>query len=196
MKSLRKAIDILELLKDSSRSHTIAELHEETNLPPSTIHRILNALAEKHFVTHDEATHTYQLGPALISLGVSAAKSFTLQDVARPILRELSAKIYEDSYLVVKVKDRGMVLLQQSGSNPLKVVEDFGANVTLEDGTAYTVPAGDVVIPRYTDMASFAAVELPDGRIGTVEVSFGQDGYPVYINGIIQDEYGEIHYAD
>ncbi|MBR3381697.1 MAG: hypothetical protein IKG85_01485 [Clostridia bacterium] len=69
-------------------------------------------------------------------------------------------------------------------------------DVTLEDGTAYTVPTGDVVIPRYTDMASYAAVELPDGRIGTVEVSFGPDGYPVYINGIIQDEYGEIHYAD
>ena len=69
-------------------------------------------------------------------------------------------------------------------------------DVTLEDGTAYTVPAGEVVIPRYTDMASYAAVELADGRIGTVEVSFGPDGYPVYINGIIQDEYAEIPSAD
>ena len=69
-------------------------------------------------------------------------------------------------------------------------------DVTLEDGAAYTVPTGDVVIPRYTDMTSYAAVELPDGRIGTVEVSFGPDGYPVYINGIIQDEYAHMPYAD
>jgi hypothetical protein len=68
-------------------------------------------------------------------------------------------------------------------------------DVTLEDGSAYTVPEGAVVIPRLTDMASWAAVELEDGRLGYVEVSF--DHYHrVLINGIDQDEYAVMPYAD
>ena len=194
MKSLRKAIDILELLKDSSRSHTIAELHEETSLPPSTIHWILNALAEKHFVTHDEATHTYQLGPALISLGVSAAKSFTLQDVARPILRELSAKIYEDSYLVVKVKDRGMVLLQQSGSNPLKVVEEFGYEMDLHCGAIRKVLLA-YQDPSYIEYYMDKRLDRPNAFPRTSRRALEKDLHQIRQDGIAVSNGEYVHEA-
>ncbi len=134
MKSLEKTIEILELLKDSSRRHSIAELSARTGQPPSTVHRILSVLCEHRYAVRDEAAHTYQLGPALIPLGRAAAEGFHLQDVARPVLRTLSARLYEDSYLIIKVGDKGMVLLQQSGTNHLKVVEEFGYEMDLHCG--------------------------------------------------------------
>ena len=189
MKSLMKAIDILELLKDTSKKHTIAELHEKTDLPPSTIHRILNALAEKHFVTHEEATHTYQLGPALISLGVSAVKGFTLQDVARPVLKELSDKVYEDSYLVIKVKDRGMVLLQQSGANHLKVVEEFGYEMDLHCGAIRKVLLAyqdDAYVKHYLD----SRLDRPNAFPRTSRTALEKDLKQIRQDGIAVS-YGE-----
>lgn len=122
------------------------------------------------------------------------------QDEGLPMMKR--TEIFGTYYLNGRftVTDEGFVDLSErytypdTWTWPLTLLRPM--DVTLEDGMAYTVPAGDVVIPRYTDMASYAAVELADGRVGTVEVSFGPDGYPVYINGIIQDEYGEIPYAD
>ncbi len=69
-------------------------------------------------------------------------------------------------------------------------------DVILSDGSVYTVPTGTVVIPVSTDLVSSASLELEDGRIGTVEVSFNSWGHP-YINGIDQDDlFSDIPYAD
>lgn len=134
MKSLIKTFELIELLKDTTRRHTIAELSNAADLPPSTVHRILAVLCEYRYVSRDETSHTYQLGPALIPLGRAAAEGFTLQEVARPVLKALSARIYEDSFLTIKVGDKGMVLLQQSSRNHLKVVEEFGYEMDLHCG--------------------------------------------------------------
>lgn len=68
-------------------------------------------------------------------------------------------------------------------------------DVVLEDGSAYTVPTGGIIIARFTDMETYAIVELEDGRLGRVEVSFNNHHHPL-INGIDQDEYAVMPYAD
>lgn len=68
IQSLLRAMELLELLKEANHKYSIAELSESTGLPPSTIHRILQTFCEKKYVIRDEHAHTYQLGPALISL--------------------------------------------------------------------------------------------------------------------------------
>ena len=46
-------------------------------------------------------------------------------------------------------------------------------------------------------METYVKVKLKDGRIGRAEVTFGdpESHYPVYINGVHQDEYAKIDYA-
>ena len=66
IQSLLRSIEILEVLKERNRSYSIAELAEAIDLPPSTVHRILQTFCEKKYVIRDERSHTYRLGPALI----------------------------------------------------------------------------------------------------------------------------------
>ena len=84
IQSLLRAMELLELLKEANHKYSIAELSESTGLPPSTIHRILQTFCEKKYVIRDEHAHTYQLGPALISLGRAAADNVRIQDAALP----------------------------------------------------------------------------------------------------------------
>ena len=100
IQSLLRAMELLELLKEANHKYSIAELSESTGLPPSTIHRILQTFCEKKYVIRDEHAHTYQLGPALISLGRAAADNVRIQDAALPILKNLSYCTREDSYLI------------------------------------------------------------------------------------------------
>lgn len=134
IQSLLRAMELLELLKEAPEDCSIAELSEATGLPPSTIHRILQTFCEKKYVIRDEHSHTYQLGPALISLGRAAGNNIRIQDAAIPILKNLSYVTREDSYLVIQVGDKGLVLDKIDGPNHLKVVEEFGYEMDLHCG--------------------------------------------------------------
>lgn len=134
IQSLLRSLELLELLKETTHKYSIAELSESTGLPPSTIHRILQTFCEKKYVIRDEQAHTYQLGPALISLGRSAANNVRIQEAALPILKNLSYNTREDSYLVIQVGDKGLVLDKMDGPNHLKVVEEFGYEMDLHCG--------------------------------------------------------------
>ncbi len=134
IQSLLRAMEILEILKEASHQYTIAELASKSSLPPSTVHRILNTFCEKHYVIHDEHSHTYKLGPALISLGRAAGSSIRLQDAAMPILKNLASSTREDAYLVIQVGDKGLVLDKVDGPNHLKIVEEFGYEMDLHCG--------------------------------------------------------------
>ena len=73
IQSLLRSMELLEVLKEKNRNFSIAELAEAMDLPPSTVHRILQTFCEKKYVIRDDRSHTYRLGPALIPLGKAAA---------------------------------------------------------------------------------------------------------------------------
>lgn len=134
IQSLLRSMELLEVLKEENRSFSIAELSDSMNLPPSTIHRILQTFCEKKYVIRDDRSHTYRLGPALIPLGKAAARGIRLQDAAHPILTELSARTKEDSYLVIPVENKGLVIEKVDGPHHLRVVEEFGYEMYLHCG--------------------------------------------------------------
>lgn len=115
IQSLLRSMELLEVLKEQNRNFSIAELSESMNLPPSTIHRILQTFCEKKYVIRDDRSHTYRLGPALIPLGKAAARGIRLQDAAHPVLKSLSCRTKEDSYLVIPVENKGLVIEKVDG---------------------------------------------------------------------------------
>ena len=71
-------------------------------------------------------------------------------------------------------------------------------DVTLENGKKLTLNANDEITPYSTDLVSFVKVKLSDGRIASISVSFEdpESRFPVLLNGVRQDEYAMIPYAD
>lgn len=134
IQSLMRAIDLLEILKAPERTFSISELSDRLALPPSTVHRILQTFCARNYITKDESTHLYRLGPALISLGTAASHNLRLQDMAKPVLEALSRESKEDAFLVIRAGNKGLVLDKVEGANILKVVEKFGAAVDLHCG--------------------------------------------------------------
>lgn len=134
IQSLLRSMELLEVLKAENRSFSIAELSEAMDLPPSTIHRILQTFCGQKYVIRDERSHTYRLGPALIPLGKAASRGIRLQDAAHQVLVNLSKETREDAYLVIPVGNKGLVIEKVDGPNHLKVVEEFGYEMYLHYG--------------------------------------------------------------
>ena len=166
IQSLMRAIDLLEILKAPDRDFSISELSERLALPPSTVHRILQTFCARNYITKDESTHLYRLGPALISLGTAAARSLKLQDLARPVLEDLSRETREDAFLIIRAGNKGLVLDKVEGANILKVVEKFGSTVDLHCGAirkALLAYQGEEFIENYIQvkLAPATAVTSP-----------------------------------
>lgn len=134
IQSLIKASNILSFLKSENREFTIAEISEEVDMPPSTTHRILRTLIKCDYVQKDEKTHLYSLGPGLIPLGIAATGYINPQKIATKILKNLSKETLEDSFLVIKSGNKGLVISKMEGAHSLKIVENFGLEVDLHCG--------------------------------------------------------------
>ena len=196
IQSLLRSIEILEVLKERNRSYSIAELAEAIDLPPSTVHRILQTFCEKKYVIRDERSHTYRLGPALIPLGKAAANGIRLQDAAHPLLSALSARTEEDSYLVIPVGNKGLVIEKVDGPNHIKVVEEFGYEMYLHCGAirkvllAYQSPS---FIEEYVKKIiehdhAFPRVDAGDLRDELKKIR--QSGYAITYGEYVNDAVG------
>ncbi|MEG0804274.1 MAG: IclR family transcriptional regulator [Pygmaiobacter sp.] len=163
IQSLMRAMDLLEILKDTEKAFSISELSERIALPPSTVHRILQTFCARKYVTKDEVSHLYRLGPALISLGTAASHNLRLQDMAKPILTSLSHSTGEDAFLIIRAGNKGLVLDKVEGANILKVVEKFGSAVDLHCGAirkALLAYQGDEFIENYIKIKLSPATEI------------------------------------
>ncbi|WP_138159806.1 IclR family transcriptional regulator [Peptoniphilus catoniae] len=134
IQSLKKASSILEFMKIENREYSISEISDALDIPSSTTHRILNTLINCDFVSKDNKSHLYKLGPGLISLGVAASANISLQSDSLPILNDLSKITKEDSFIIIRSGNNGLVVGKALGEHSIKVVENFGREIPLHMG--------------------------------------------------------------
>jgi DNA-binding IclR family transcriptional regulator len=109
IKSVAKAIDILQLFTSSEPRFSLSEISRRLNLPKSTAHNLLGTLASHGFIERVDG-NLYALGTAIISLTQSVRVNVELRDRAAPLLRELADQSRESVYLTVLDSDRALYI--------------------------------------------------------------------------------------
>jgi DNA-binding IclR family transcriptional regulator len=96
--SINKAIDIILLL--SRRPNlSMKEICSEFQLPFSTCFNILTTLENRDFVRKEPQTNLYNLGYALMRLGLQIYEGIDLRKLVIPYMQDLVSKYGETSYL-------------------------------------------------------------------------------------------------
>jgi len=90
IKSVDKALDILEFLSKNEQEIGISEISKKLNMGLSTVHRILFTLKSRGYVIQNQKTIKYRLGIKLFELGCKVQNSKNLIKIVKPYLRELS----------------------------------------------------------------------------------------------------------
>ncbi|MFK4785162.1 IclR family transcriptional regulator [Fusobacterium sp. MFO224] len=134
IKSLSKAIEILEILKKSPEGCSLLKIYSTLGIPKSTAHGILKTLMIKMYVLKDESTHFYRLGPALVSLGKVASLQLNIKNIANLVLKKLSFELEVDSFLMIPVGYKGTIIERVDGLQSVKIIENFGNEFYLHCG--------------------------------------------------------------
>lgn len=95
VKSLLKALDILQFVSESDASLTVSQIAFGLKMNRTTTHRLVGTLATGGYLSKTENKNTYQVGLKLLPIAARVLDSIKLRVEAMPHLQELSRKCGE-----------------------------------------------------------------------------------------------------
>jgi len=120
IRSVDKAIDILELLGHESHGLQISELAGRLNLNVSTAHHLLATLKARGLVAQDERTKTYRIGSRLVGLVNGFLAGTDLYPAGLGPVEEMRDVTGETSYLSIFQGGEVVVMIALTGLRPVQ----------------------------------------------------------------------------
>jgi len=124
----------------------LAGLAERTQLPKSTLVRILQTMKAHNAIQQDVKTRRYRLGWGLIHLGKSAERQFDLERVVRPYLEQLSKESGETASLAVLEGTWAVYLAQVLTDSIIRGAPPLGAGLEL-----HCTAVGKMLLTSFSD---------------------------------------------
>ena len=158
VRSIDRTIEILETI--AGREVSLAELARQTNMSPSTVHRLIATLMRHEYVIQDDDTGRYLLGYKLVELaeGVRRRGAY-LEAVARDVIAKLSQRLGESVNLAALDHGLPVYLAQADADRTMRMVTRVGHAVPL-----HSTAVGKAILAH-----------LPPDR---VEQFLGREPYP------------------
>jgi IclR family acetate operon transcriptional repressor len=89
VQSLNRALRLLELLAEDDEGYRLVDLAERAGLSPSTTHRLLTTLEQRHFVQFDREASLWHVGVQCFAVGAAFARRRSITTLALPVMRRL-----------------------------------------------------------------------------------------------------------
>ncbi len=121
-----KVMSLIELLLEAEDSMRIRDLAAKTNIPKSTVQRILDSLGENGWVCQDEKTQSYHIGFKFLSMTNSWRLRLELTRHAHDEMLALSKKSEQTILLLVQDGYRGVCLDKVEPERTIKLVAEPG----------------------------------------------------------------------
>ena len=136
LKSLEKSLDVLDLFVECNTGMTLKEIACMTKLNTSTAFRIVNTLERRQYLTRNEDSKQYRLGPKALALGYSSHWTENIVTLAKPYLRRLQQEFNETASIYVAEGDSRICLDHVESTHSLRRVIPLGESLPVYKGAA------------------------------------------------------------
>ena len=117
---------------------TLKDIAEHTHLNTSTAFRIVNTLERRQYLTRNDTSKQYRLGPRALALGYSSHWTENVITLAKPYLRRLQQLFNETVSIYIAEGDCRICLDHVESTHSLRRVIPIGESLPLYKG----LPAG------------------------------------------------------
>lgn len=129
--SLVRGLNLLERLSLSPGGLVLSEVAEQTDLAPSTTHRLLQALQSQGFVTQDNELGVWKIDVKTFRIGNSFLEARDFVGASRPFLRRLTARTGETANLGVRDNGTAVFLAQSESPQMMRMITRLGSRAPL-----------------------------------------------------------------
>jgi DNA-binding IclR family transcriptional regulator len=132
VKSLLRALDVLEVLAVSDRPLTVAEIATRTGTSRTAAYNVITTYEIRGLLRRD-STGRYALGWGLFELGESARSHSDLSDAARPVVEDLAERTGETVLLGVLDQSSVIYVEKAESRRSIRMVEAPGRRLPLHE---------------------------------------------------------------
>jgi len=118
IKVLEKIVKILNLYSDKEHEFTLTEIKKKTDLPKTTVFRILKTFENAGFFKYDDINEKYSLGLRFLELGGIVYESLSIRKAATPYMDDLSQSLKAIILLGV-IKNDQLLYIDKNESNSI-----------------------------------------------------------------------------
>ncbi|QCR39258.1 IclR family transcriptional regulator [Microbacterium sp. SGAir0570] len=140
VRSVERALDILEMLERSDGPLRLVDLSRGTELHAATVLRLVGVLQRRGFVQHDD-TGEYRLGVAGLGMAHRYLQSDPLVVRSRPHLQELARTTGLTASLYARSGESRVLAARVDGRDPLRYQLPLGRRLPLLVGAGRTMLA-------------------------------------------------------
>ncbi|MFB3817157.1 MAG: IclR family transcriptional regulator [Candidatus Methylomirabilales bacterium] len=163
MRSLERAVDLLEQLEALRAPAGVRALEAATGIPKATAQRLLDVLERRGYVQKDRGR--YALGPRTVRLARSFLVGDSLVSAAMPVLQGLAALSGETCGLYIRQGFDRILVQRVESPHPLRHHTAIGERLPLHIGASgHILCAGmpDALLRQYLD--GLGSIRLASGR--------------------------------
>lgn len=126
IRSVDRALDILEAVAGANGEMTVDQIVVATGLPKSTAFRVLATLTGRRLLERDAQTQTYRLGMLALVIGARAMGDLDLRRVSRPHIEKLMAVTGETVHLSILSGDSALCIDKIDASRSMRMASFVG----------------------------------------------------------------------
>ena len=146
VKSLIKALRILDTLSDGMDGLGITDLSGLLKTPKSTVHRLVVTLEAAGYVTFDPPTEKYSLGSRAARLADQLNRQSPLLAFGAPMLERLTKECHEASHLAIPQGTEVVYISHEESNEPVRISFGMGHRAP-----AHCTALGKVFLAALTD---------------------------------------------
>ena len=130
VKSLNKAIDILDALASAHGGVSLGELSTRCGLPKSTAHALASTMRDRGLI-RQLSDGSYALGMRMFEYGAAVSKAFDIASVARPYLESLSSLTGANSVITMYDDYSAVSFDYAVSSTGVQIIPEIGVKLPL-----------------------------------------------------------------
>lgn len=136
---LNRTVDVLNVFDHARPSLGLKEIVKQTQLPKTTVFRILTTLVERDLCELDPGSGEYSLGFAMLRFADIRRRQTSIREVVMPFMREVRDEVNETIVLSVRSGDFRVHIDFVEGLQPMRRTVELGVRAPLYAGAASKV---------------------------------------------------------
>jgi DNA-binding IclR family transcriptional regulator len=142
--SIKRVLEVLEILRRSERPLRASEIIRELSIPRSTGYEIIKILEASEYIERRGDNHAFSLGRQLHILGMTYRGQVDLLKDGGPIVEALRERTGETVQLCVLDNEYLLVLLKEDGLQPVRIISKVGTRVPVNWGASGRLLVSDL----------------------------------------------------
>ena len=163
-RSVRRALDIFELILRRGEPVTVAQIIAELSIPKSTAYELVRTLSEGGYLASSGKGSGLFLGRRLFELGMAYRSHVDLLRDGSQIAEELRNETGETVQLSVLENGLMMVLLKEEGIRSLRIISNVGSRVPVNWAAAGRLLVSDMDDKELTNLLTATVRRSPTGK--------------------------------